>query len=158
MRCTTYVLFTIGECSFRDYITFIYYEFCDKVEWFGSREEKRDWYCISTSYLWELNVWGLIIFGSKKHLLLLIQKEVDIDLESSHLWTDSTIVLQYIRNDDRRFHVFVANRVAEIRDAHNCGRRHHQQPAVDSSVGRSHGLGGSHPEPPSDAPFSITPR
>ena len=65
----------------------------------------------------------------------LIQKEVDIDLESSHLWTDSTIVLQYIRNDDRRFHVFVANRVAEIRDAHNCGRRHHQQPAVDSSVG-----------------------
>lgn len=32
-------------------------------------------------------------------------------------WTDSTIVLQFIHNEVRRFKVFVANRIAEIRDS-----------------------------------------
>ena len=32
-----------------------------------------------------------------------------------YLWTDSAIVLGYIRNVSRRFHVFVENRVSEIR-------------------------------------------
>ncbi|CAC5388036.1 unnamed protein product [Mytilus coruscus] len=31
-------------------------------------------------------------------------------------WTDSNVVLGYIANDSRRFHVFVANRVQQIRD------------------------------------------
>ena len=45
----------------------------------------------------------------------LLRRELDLPLETSRFWTDSTTVLQYICNEERRFHVFVANRVAEIR-------------------------------------------
>lgn len=31
-------------------------------------------------------------------------------------WTDSSVVFSYIANNTRRFHVFVANRVQQIRD------------------------------------------
>jgi len=33
------------------------------------------------------------------------------------LWTDSQVVLGYIRNDAKNFHVLVANRVQQIRDS-----------------------------------------
>ena len=41
----------------------------------------------------------------------------ELQLEDSCFWTDSTSVLKYIRNEDRCFHTFVANRVTTIRDA-----------------------------------------
>ena len=41
--------------------------------------------------------------------------ELDIPLLQSLFFTDSEIVLGYIRNDSRRYKVFVANRVFEIR-------------------------------------------
>ena len=44
----------------------------------------------------------------------LLRRELDVELEPSQFWTDSTIVLQYIFNQERRFHTFGANRVAEI--------------------------------------------
>ena len=34
-----------------------------------------------------------------------------------HFWTDSQVVLGYINNNARRFHVYVANRVQEIRES-----------------------------------------
>ncbi|XP_014672848.1 PREDICTED: uncharacterized protein LOC106813264 [Priapulus caudatus] len=37
-------------------------------------------------------------------------------LLDSDFWSDSMIVLHYIRNDDKRFQTFVANRVAKIRE------------------------------------------
>ena len=47
----------------------------------------------------------------------LLRAELQLQLEDSCFWTDSTSVLKYIRNEDRRFHTFVANRVTTIRDA-----------------------------------------
>ena len=47
----------------------------------------------------------------------MIRKELTITLDDSVFWTDSTAVLRYIRNEDKRFHTFVANRIAKIRDA-----------------------------------------
>jgi len=47
----------------------------------------------------------------------LMQRELDIPLARSVFWTDSTIVLQYISNEHKCFHTFVANRVAAIRDS-----------------------------------------
>lgn len=48
-------------------------------------------------------------------------------------WTD----LQYIRNETKRFHTFVANRVAEIRDVTNVNQWRHYpgklNPADDAS-------------------------
>ena len=36
--------------------------------------------------------------------------------DSIHFWTDSMIVLYYIRNTSFRFGTFVANRISEIRE------------------------------------------
>ncbi|XP_064641922.1 uncharacterized protein LOC135496491 [Lineus longissimus] len=46
----------------------------------------------------------------------MLQKEMDYMIDSETFWTDSKVVLGYIENEARRFHVFVANRVQEIRD------------------------------------------
>ena len=55
----------------------------------------------------------------------LIQKESGLIINKEHFWTDSMIVLGYIRNDSKRFHVFVANRVREIRDSTEVSNWHH---------------------------------
>ena len=46
-----------------------------------------------------------------------LRRELDIDLGPSTFWVDSTVVLQYVTNESRRFHTFVANRVGEIRQS-----------------------------------------
>ena len=47
----------------------------------------------------------------------LVKREMDIPVQKTVFWTDSSIVLQYINNDTKRFHTFVANRIAVIRGA-----------------------------------------
>lgn len=44
-----------------------------------------------------------------------LKSQLDLDLAPSHFWVDSELVLKYIHNEDRRFQVFVGNRVGEIR-------------------------------------------
>ena len=41
-------------------------------------------------------------------LLEMIARELDETVNSRHFWTDSTTVLKYIRNEKKRFQVFVA--------------------------------------------------
>ena len=45
----------------------------------------------------------------------LLRRELELQLITSCFWTDSEIVLAYIRNDTKRFKTFVANRVSQIR-------------------------------------------
>ena len=47
---------------------------------------------------------------------VLLQKELEYENIKDYFWTDSSIVLSYISNESRRFHVFVANRVQQIRN------------------------------------------
>lgn len=49
----------------------------------------------------------------------MLRKELSLQLEESCFWTDSQTVLKYINDDTKRFHTFVANRVASIREATN---------------------------------------
>lgn len=49
----------------------------------------------------------------------MVQKELQLKLEKSVFWTDSTTVLKYICSGTRRFHTFVANRVSVIREVTN---------------------------------------
>ena len=49
----------------------------------------------------------------------LIKQELTVNIEDTIFWSDSKTVLQYIANESRRFHTFVANRVSEIHDASN---------------------------------------
>ncbi len=45
----------------------------------------------------------------------LLRKELELEIQSSTFWSDSTTVLQYLRNDTKRFHTYVANRVTFVR-------------------------------------------
>ena len=45
------------------------------------------------------------------------RRELSLPINESFFWTDSTCVLRYIENLDKRFQTFVANRVATIHDA-----------------------------------------
>ena len=44
-----------------------------------------------------------------------LKRELKIPIAKEIFWTDSMVVLGYITNESRRFKVFVANRIAEIR-------------------------------------------
>ncbi|KAL9951191.1 hypothetical protein ACROYT_G043811 [Oculina patagonica] len=46
----------------------------------------------------------------------MIKQEVTMPIDSSTFWTDSTCVLRYIENKDKRFQTFVANRISAILD------------------------------------------
>ena len=45
-----------------------------------------------------------------------IREELDLKIDATIFWTDSTCVLQYINNESGRFSTFVANRIAAIHD------------------------------------------
>ena len=45
----------------------------------------------------------------------LLRQELEFADIEEYFWTDSKVTLGYIQNDARRFHVYVANRVQEIR-------------------------------------------
>ena len=59
----------------------------------------------------------------------------------SVFWSDNSCVLGYIGNDSRRYHTFVANRVAAIQEASLHSQWRHvssnQNPADDASRGLS---------------------
>ena len=45
-----------------------------------------------------------------------VREELDIPINQSTFWSDSTCVLQYIRNQSKRFHTFVTNRLSVIHE------------------------------------------
>ena len=45
-----------------------------------------------------------------------MRSEIDWNINNVIFWTDSTTVLQYINNESRRFHGFVATRLEEIHE------------------------------------------
>ncbi|KAG1968718.1 nek6 [Pimephales promelas] len=47
---------------------------------------------------------------------IMLKAELEMKIEQELFWTDSQVVLAYINNEARRFHVFVANRVQLIRE------------------------------------------
>ena len=69
----------------------------------------------------------------------MMRKELELPIDVSHFWTDSTTVLKYIHNEDKRFHTFVANRIVVVRDDSDpCQWRHVDtklNPADDASRG-----------------------
>ena len=45
-----------------------------------------------------------------------LRRELDYEKVAEVFWTDSQVILGYIKNNAKRFHVFVANRVQQIRE------------------------------------------
>jgi len=60
----------------------------------------------------------------------MIARELDEPAESKTYWTDGATVLKYIRNDKKRFHMFVANRVQTIRNATNPNQWRYIRPTL----------------------------
>ena len=69
----------------------------------------------------------------------LLRQELQYENLQEIFWTDSEVVLSYISNDSRRFHVFVANRVQQIRSQTSPNQWRHvaskNNPADDTSRG-----------------------
>jgi hypothetical protein len=69
----------------------------------------------------------------------MIRQELEIPITRSIYWTDSTSVLKFIRNNDKRFHTFVANRIGIIRDGSDVNDWRYvdtdQNPADEASRG-----------------------
>lgn len=69
----------------------------------------------------------------------MFRTELQFPLEKSGFWTDSTSVLKYIRNEDKIFQTFVANRVSTIRRATDVSQWRYiqttQNPADEASRG-----------------------
>lgn len=55
----------------------------------------------------------------------IIKSELDMRFCEEHYWTDSTIVLQCLNNNEKRFQRYVANRVEFIRDHSTPNQWHH---------------------------------
>ncbi|XP_063968669.1 uncharacterized protein LOC135157358 [Lytechinus pictus] len=72
---------------------------------------------------------------------VLVRRELGLPLKDSVFWTDSMIVLAYIKNEDKRFHTFVANRLSVIHSVSDVKQWHHvnskENPADDVSRGMS---------------------
>ena len=54
-----------------------------------------------------------------------VSQELSMHIDHIFFWSDSTVVLQYIASSSRRFHTFVANRVAEIQDSSDSSQWRH---------------------------------
>nr|CAB3263159.1 uncharacterized protein LOC104265735 [Phallusia mammillata] len=70
----------------------------------------------------------------------LVRKELQLDECQSVFWTDSTAVLQSIRNCNKRFPVFVANRLAKIEDVSRPSQWRHVSTKVNPADEASRGL------------------
>lgn len=70
-----------------------------------------------------------------------LKRELNINLSSEVFWTDSKVVLGYITNQSRKFHLFVANRVQAIHEASSVEQWRYvpssQNPADDASRGQT---------------------
>ena len=60
--------------------------------------------------------------------------------EPSVFWTDSMSVLRYVKNESKRFHTFVANRITTIRDGCTPDQWYHVEVAMNPGDHTSRGL------------------
>ncbi|XP_070566927.1 uncharacterized protein [Ptychodera flava] len=69
-----------------------------------------------------------------------LHEELQLPIHQEQFWTDSTIVLQYIRNSTRRFQTFVANRIQVIHDASTPSQWHHVPSELNPADCASRGI------------------
>ena len=70
----------------------------------------------------------------------LIRDEIEYSIETSIFWTDSTCVLRYVENDEKRYETFVANRVSAIREQSLPSRWRHVDTKLNPTDNASRGI------------------
>ena len=73
----------------------------------------------------------------------LVRNELEYLIHDTIYWTDSTVVLQYIRNKSRRFHTIVVNRVAMIHNESTPHQWRHVDTCANPANIASRGVKGS---------------
>ena len=58
-------------------------------------------------------------------LSVMLKMELDTKIDQEYFWSDSSIAIGYIKNSEQRYHMFVANRVREIRHNSDISQWHH---------------------------------
>nr|XP_043906906.1 uncharacterized protein LOC122785246 [Solea senegalensis] len=71
---------------------------------------------------------------------VMLKTELEMKIDEEFFWTDSQVVLAYINNEARRFHVFVANRVQMIRENTKPSQWHYVDTAQNPADHASRGL------------------
>lgn len=74
-----------------------------------------------------------------------LRRELDYEMERSVFWTDSVLVLQYLANTERRFRIFVANRVASIRKVSSISQWRYVNTSLNPADHASRGLSATDP-------------
>lgn len=69
-----------------------------------------------------------------------IKHHLEMPIDETFFWTDSTIVLHYINNKDRRFQTFVANRITKIHERSECSQWRYVDSASNPADDVSRGL------------------
>ena len=69
-----------------------------------------------------------------------LKDELEYDNITQFYWTDSRVVLGYISNDSKRFHVFVGNRVQQIRDGSDISQWRYVNTSVNPADEGSRGV------------------
>ncbi|XP_006813137.1 uncharacterized protein LOC102800572 [Saccoglossus kowalevskii] len=69
-----------------------------------------------------------------------IQDEIQLPIQRTLFWTDSTIVIQYIRNMATRFQTFVSNRLQIIHDASSPSQWYHVSSEFNPADHASRGI------------------
>ena len=72
---------------------------------------------------------------------VMLRRELEFPISRSVFWTDSTIVLQYVRNEDKRFKTFVANRIATIRENSEPAQWHYVDSASNPADDTTRSMG-----------------
>ena len=75
-----------------------------------------------------------------------ILRELDLQVEET-FWSDSMTPLQYIKNQTRRFHTFVANRMAEFQETTFPEQWHYLPGSIDPADDGSRGVSAQHFQP-----------
>lgn len=78
------------------------------------------------------------------HMDCLLRRELRIPIDGSTFWTNSTIVLQYIRSENKRFQTLVANCVGIIHDGSSPDQWRHVEGKLNPADDASRGLDAAH--------------
>ena len=70
----------------------------------------------------------------------MMRSELDMNLEESVFWSDSTSVIMYLRNETTRYRTFVANRITAIRDRSKVSQWRHVNTSANPADYASRGL------------------
>ena len=76
-------------------------------------------------------------------LSVILERELRLEKVQHFYWTDSNIVLGYLRNDSKRFKIFVANRIQEIQDISRASQWRHVSGQHNPADLASRGLKGA---------------